>query len=99
LRGFREGWQDGKGSIFRRGQNTINPKHVFEFFKNVNKKHQGKLKEKHEDIQRVNTSTILPLGRPPPKAKSNVKQPLGKVSLQCTKCDKINHLVKSNRWT
>lgn len=28
------------------------------------------------------TSTILPLGRPPPRAKSSVKQPLGKVSLQ-----------------
>ena len=35
--------------------------------------------------KRGNTSTILPLGRPPPKAKSNVIQPLGNVSLQCTK--------------
>jgi hypothetical protein len=31
---------------------------------------------------KVNTSTILPFGRPPPKAKSKDKQPLGKVSLQ-----------------
>lgn len=31
---------------------------------------------------KFNTSTILPFGRPPPKAKSKAKHPLGKVSLQ-----------------
>lgn len=46
--------------------------------------------------QRSNTSTILPLGRPPPKAKSRVKHPLGNVSLSCKreskcKCTSLKH--------
>lgn len=43
-----------------------------------------KIVRKNEEIQRGDTSTILPFGRPPPKAKSKVKQPLGNVSLQWT---------------
>lgn len=43
-----------------------------------------------------NTSTILPLGSPPPKAKSSVKQPLGKVSLQWLKKEKKNRKKKQN---
>lgn len=42
----------------------------------------------------MDTSTILPLGRPPPNAKSSVKQPLGKVSLQEI-CYKVNSTFKS----
>lgn len=33
----------------------------------------------------LNTSTILPLGRPPPNARSKGRQPLGNVSLQQAK--------------
>jgi hypothetical protein len=40
-----------------------------------------------------NTSTILPFGRPPPKAKSKDKQPLGKVSLQHSGRQKICHVM------
>lgn len=45
------------------------------------------MKNRQDEVQkskncRYITSTILPLGNPPPRAKSNVKQPLGKVSLE-----------------
>jgi len=48
----------------------------------------------NKEMYKDNTSTILPLGRPPPKAQSKVKQPLGKVSLQTFKMKyKICHAI------
>lgn len=48
----------------------------------ANKRERERGKKNHARTTRSkHTSTILPLGRPPPKAQSNVKQPLGKVSL------------------
>lgn len=44
------------------------------------KKHQNEV-QKSKNCRYI-TSTILPLGNPPPNAKSSVKQPLGKVSLE-----------------
>lgn len=49
------------------------------------------------------TSTILPLGMPPPKAKSKVRMPLGKVSLQNekygNKCKNNNGIVMTYKET